>query len=91
MSEASSLPISQTGEIARQCRMRLDPDVSAVVNELLDIHPYKGLSSLDVKHLLRADPAVEQQWKVSGHLTSLYPIVTESESCELCRVCHIAS
>jgi hypothetical protein len=46
-------------------RMRLDPDVSAVVNELLDIHPYKGLKNHQAKRLMD-DPVEQQKWRVSG-------------------------
>jgi hypothetical protein len=47
------------------CRMQLDSDVSAVVEELLDLHPYKGLTP-DEARRLRDDPVVEPQWRVSG-------------------------
>jgi hypothetical protein len=45
--------------------MRLDPDVSAVVNELLDIHPCKGLSHSEAQRALM-DPAGQQRWRMSG-------------------------
>jgi hypothetical protein len=49
-----------------ECRMRLDPDVSAVVNELLDIHPYKGLNHYAAQRLLD-DPEVQRRFKVGDH------------------------